>query len=310
MNPTVGKRKFTALCLAGAVVGSWAAGCASARNNLQQPTYNELKREELSSERQEFISDTQGRLATVTNDMDLLRAKLEHESPYVDKQQRSAWSQELFELSQERDRLRGELSRAQTASAAEWEQMRGPIGVATDSLQARVSKIGISLAGSSTRGRNSQNPFPTRTESGLCPIRVDGVEASVEKQDRTLVVVVTTGTSDFVPALQARAHKMSTLDSYPLTDARVADRSEAPFSTGGFDQAPSAPAPLAHGTAAPVPTIPVKITVENVERGAKLVFAPANDKLVELEARLQTDADRLEEGLCRGPNEVSLSQHH
>lgn len=305
MNSKPRKRNQTALYLAGILVGSWAAGCATGRSSAPEPTFRELKQSELASERREFISDTQKRLATITNDMDLLRAKLEHESPYVGKQQSAEWSQELFDLGQERDRLRGELDRAQTASAAEWEQMRGPIGVAADSLQARISKIGIALAGSSNSRKHAQNPFPLRTESGLCPFKVDGMEADVQKKEQTLVVMITTDKADSVSALQAKAQKFGSADTYPLAAPRTAESAEPPMGHGGFEQ-PDATSPQVSGATSTQP-MPVTITVENVEDGAKLVFAPTNGKLDELEARLETDVERLESGACSSPNTMSLS---
>src|SRR5690606_40462139 len=85
--------------------------------------------------------ETGKRLDELSIEIGRLSAKLEHEANFVDEEERATWSQELFELEQERNRLEGELARAKTSDEAEWKEMRGGFGVAVDSLQAGVQKL-------------------------------------------------------------------------------------------------------------------------------------------------------------------------
>jgi hypothetical protein len=96
---------------------------------------------ELERERQEFIVESRERLAALTHDMHDLETKAEHDSPYASADDRAEWSQQLFELKQQRGRVEAELDRATQATAEEWKAMRGPIGRTIDTMEAAAEKL-------------------------------------------------------------------------------------------------------------------------------------------------------------------------
>jgi len=87
----------------------------------------------------------------------------------VSSSDQAGWTQDLFELEQERNQLEAQLQHARNASPKEWEAMRGTVGSAVDSLQAGVTKLGeeISSAVSSSESDASQaSEAPAAPEPG------------------------------------------------------------------------------------------------------------------------------------------------
>jgi Skp family chaperone for outer membrane proteins len=96
---------------------------------------------EIESERQQFIDGARERVANLTREMNDLEDRADKDSPYASADERAEWSQQLFELKQQRARLEAELDRAHTATAEEWKAMRGPLGRTLDTLEAAAQKL-------------------------------------------------------------------------------------------------------------------------------------------------------------------------
>ena len=127
------------------LVGATSLGCASSNEQGRQgvPTmYGNKMDAELQNERQEFITEKQQELREIETEINRLEARIQGEAQYVDAEQRAEWNQELFELKQERQDLQARLSRAQSASPEEWNEMRGFFGKSIDRLEAGVSTLG------------------------------------------------------------------------------------------------------------------------------------------------------------------------
>jgi hypothetical protein len=278
-------------------------GCAAEHRTRPAPSYQNLKQQELSEERKEFIEEARARLVEVNRDIAHLDAKLKHESEFVDASERAEWNQELFELKQQRSELNADLERAKTVTLEQWEQMRGRLGVATDSLQAgvRLLTTRISRALASNEERDSASA-PLAADSGLCPVEVQGAEAEVEQQDQKLVVRMTTNEESAVPELQRRAREMAKADlAYRgsrsiSSEALDDDGHEQGHHRGDAD-------PLQRNAEEQNEPIRVNVGVENIEDGVELVFSPKSDDLDSLKTRLEQDAQFVGKGRCQGSDE-------
>jgi len=284
------------------------AGCASERTAREPASYQELKQDELASERDEYIRDTQERLTEVDRDIQHVKAKLEHESEFVDKEQQASWKQDLFELEQDRAELGARLDRARSASPAEWEEMRGTLGTATDSLQAGVRKLRVEVSEAiGLKGETAPTASESRVaeDSGLCRVEMSGVEADVERAGNRVTVTLTTDEDQNVAELQRRASELAkSTKSYELT------RQEPKQSKQAADSPRAAEPVTAQGDPKVTPDrVDVAVVVEKVEDGAKLTFTPKAGELEALRARLEQDAEHLEEGHCRTA-ELSLKTNN
>jgi len=63
-----------------AVVAPLFLGCASERRSQEPPSYQQIRQQELASERQEFIAETEKRLSEIDKEIQQLEVKLEHEA--------------------------------------------------------------------------------------------------------------------------------------------------------------------------------------------------------------------------------------
>ena len=280
------------------------AGCATQSTSSEPPaSYQELKQEELASERDDYIEDTQRRLKEVDRDIDHVKAKLEHESEFVGEEKRASWKEDLFELQQERAELGARLERARTSSPAEWEEMRGTLGTATDSLQAGVRKLRVEVSEAvkvdnqptAATGEDRAKDRPN-ADSGLCQVDMSGLEADVQRGQNRIVVMLTTDTKSDVAELQRRASDLAsstkTYEVKAASDTPLQDKSDPPPQAAKDE-------PAAHRS------VPVAVAMEKVQDGAKLSFVPSAAALEPLRARLVHDAENLEEGRCQ-PTQVSL----
>ena len=272
------------------------AGCASERAANEPASYQELKQEELASERDEYIRETRERLTEVDRDIEHVKTKLEHESKFVDEGERASWKEDLFELEQERAELGARLERARTASPAEWEEMRGTLGAATDALQAGVQKLRVEVSDALALNDDSA-PAGTQTPAadfGLCRVNMSDVDADVERAGNRVTVTLTTDADENVVELQRRASDLAeTTESYEVSR----------------QDAPREPAETAKKDAGARPNdrLEVAVAVEKVEDGAKLTFTPKapTAELEPLRAQLEQEAESLEAGRCQGA-EVSM----
>lgn len=304
-------RIFTIMTVAGLGLAT-GAGCAGERAANSPASYQELKQQELEQERHEYIGETRQRLDAIEQDIQHLQAKLKHEKQFVDAQQQASWSNELFELKQEQGQLRDRLERAQSATPEEWEQMRGGIGTATDSLQAGVSKLSAEISqafasdeGSAGAAANDMGQAPA-SDSALCRMGVSGARAEVERQDNGVTVTVTTQDSQSVPELQRRADELAkSTDSYGVKPARA--ESEAARTDANPPVDSSAPGKQGSATAKTPETIDVKVSAEKLDDGAKLTFTPKNGQVAPLLEGLERDAEQLGQGRCQPPAAVSMS---
>ena len=278
-----------------------STSCAGERTTNQPPIYQELKQEELASERDDYIDDTQQRLQEVDRDIEHVKAKLEHESNFVDEDQRAEWKQDLFELEQERADLGARLDRARTASPEEWEEMRGTLGTSTDALQAGIRKLRVEVSDAvgldQDTAPSTAQATPTM-DSGLCRVDMPGVEADVESAGSRILVTLTTEEDKDVAELQRKATELAkATKSYEVARAGTPSDSTA---TGASN------APAATGDADPSQQrMDVSVAIEKVEDGAKLTFTPKGKEIEPLRARLEQEAESLEGGRCR-PAEVSM----
>ena len=274
--------KLNSTMFAGACSLIVAWGCASQPKNNPDASYSEIKQAELSQERRDFITDREDKLKSIDNELGLTQAKLQHESKFVKPEQRAEWSQEIFELKQERQRLSSEVARARTANEAEWKEMRGPVGVAVDSLQARLTKLG------NTVGSAFDQPEMAATE-GLCPLRVGNVDAKVAEGSKAVVVDVTVKeTPASVEELRSKALELarSTVEYRPVNSERTNDGQAA-----ASDQK----------------AIPVALATQNIDNGVRVTFTPKTAEVDALEERLTHDAKVLSEGRCAIPDNAQAS---
>ena len=291
---------------------AFCAGCASDRTAREPASYQELKQDELASERDEYIRDTQERLTEVDRDIQHVKAKLEHESEFVGQEKQASWKQDLFELEQDRAELGARLDRARSASPAEWEEMRGTLGTATDSLQAGVRKLRADVSEAMGLDRETA---PTATESrvaddsGLCRVEMSGVEADVERAGNRVTVTLTTDEDKNVAELQRRASELAkSTKSYEV--ARQESKPQANPTATTKDPTATTKDPTAHDDPKVTPErVDVAVAVEKVEDGAKLTFTPKAAELEALRARLEQEAEHLEEGHCRTA-ELSLKTNN
>ena len=281
------------------------AGCASEQTAREPASYQELKQDELASERDEYIRDTQERLTEVDRDIQHVKAKIEHESEFVGKDKQASWKQDLFELEQDRAELGARLERARSASPAEWEEMRGTLGTATDSLQAGARKLRVEVSEAvGLKGESAPTASESRVtdDSGLCRVEMSGVEADVERAGNRVTVTLTTDEDKDVAELQRRASELAkSTKSYEVVRQESKPEPNSPGTTES---------PKAHDD--PKVTserVDVAVAVEKVEDGAKLTFTPKAGELDALRARLEQEAEHLEEGHCRTA-ELSLKTNH
>lgn len=261
------------LFIAGASLVAVASGCSSEKTVREPASYTQYRQSELESERQEFISESRGRLDKLDREIAHLETKLQHESQFVDAEQRAEWSQELFEKKQKQGELRAELYRAQTVNAEEWKEMRGNVGTALDSMEAGVKKTRDEIM-AAIGGEEEEPVARLRADSGLCPLDVEDAEADVEKTNTAIIVVLTTDERDAVAMLQRKAAEFAKQDAY----------SPASGNTGS--------------TGAPG-VVPVQIAAENLNGGVKLSFVPTySGHLDQLHQQLEQDADQLGKDRC------------
>lgn len=309
--------RFTTLVCYGTLLGLCAA-CASERTATEPPSYQELKQDELASERNEYIRDTKQRLSEVDRDMQHVKAKLDHESKFVDEEQRASWKQDLFELQQERSTLEAQLEHAREASPAEWEEMRGTLGTATDSLQASARKLRAEVSDALDLDDQASASAASRpaADSGLCRVEVAGVEADVERAGNRVTVTLTADDEGNVAELQRRASALAqSTQSYEVgrqdpakgSDAKPtsANADKPDVTTTTTDQA-SDPAKDAAAPTAEAARVAVNVVAEKMATGAKLTFVPKTGEVEPLRARLELEAENLEEGRCQA-TQVSLN---
>lgn len=259
---------FASAC---SLIVAW--GCASQPKNNPDASYSEIKEAELSHERRDFISETDKQLKQVDHDLAQTQAKLDHESKYVTDEQRAEWSQDIFELKQERQRLSGELRRAETADDAEWKEMRGPIGVGVDSLQAGVTKVGNTIA------QAFEPKQELGAQEGLCPLRVGKTDVQVQEQAQAVVVDVTVKDPGSVDELRTKAAELArNTTQYGATQSPSMTQGQAPASTK--------------------PAIPVALATQNIDDGVRVTFTPNATQLAALEERLSHDAKIVKEDRC------------
>jgi uncharacterized protein YlxW (UPF0749 family) len=121
---------------------------------------------ETESERQQFIDSARERIANLTREMNDLEERADKDSPYASADDRAEWSQQLFELKQQRARLEAELDRARTATSEEWKAMRGPIGRTLDTLEAAALKLRHDVPAIFAIPAKERPPQPTDAEKG------------------------------------------------------------------------------------------------------------------------------------------------
>jgi hypothetical protein len=295
-------RLTTIVFCSGALLGLCAA-CAGERAANEPASYQDLKQEELASERDDYIRDTRERLTEVDRDIEHVKAKLEHESKFVDEGQRASWKEDLFELQQERAELGAQLDRASTASPAEWEEMRGTVGTATDALQAGVRKLRVEVSDAVAVNEDataSASQAGPKQDAGLCRVNMADVEADVTRAGNRVTVTLTTDEETNVAELQRRASELA-----KATNSYEVSRHDAPMQPDppGTEERP---APNADAKAVkPHGRVDVAVAIEKVEDGAKLTFTPKGAEVEPLRAQLEQEAESLEEGRCQ-PAEVSM----
>lgn len=291
------------------------ASCASERATNEPASYQALKQDELASERDEYIEDTRERLTEVDRDIEHVKAKLEHESEFVDQNQRASWKQDLFELEQERAELGARLDRARSASPEEWEEMRGTLGSSTDALQAGVRKLRVDVAEAVGLDDDEKAPIASTAaaaDSGLCRVDMSGVDADVERAGNRITVTLTTDAEKDVAELQRRASELAKTTTYEIAAKGAATQNQQKSQNtqnAQYDKdepVEATESAAAQGGAMKSPErVNVQVAVEKVEDGAKLTFTPKTTDVESLRARLEQEAEHLEEGHCQG-GQVSM----
>lgn len=248
------------------------AGCGASTPPPGEPrSMSSYRQTELQAEREDFISDTEERLGELDNEIAHLDVKLQHESRFVDEDQRADWRQEVFERKQEQTRLRAELDRARGASPAEWEAMRGTIGSAVDTLEAGVKMLTDRVTGVFA---SSEERAPVAgTDAGLCGLDVPEVETDVSEENGAVILTVTTAEQEGVQQLRGKAQELAQAGTYGATG----EPSGQPSTRG----------------------IAVEVSTENVPDGVKITLRPKDPAhLAKLREAVDRDASYLGGGDC------------
>jgi hypothetical protein len=267
------------LATVGLAVLATASGCSSQpKKTAEPPSMGQYRQNELESERQEFIREAQGRLGELDKEIAHLEVKIKHESPYVSADQRAEWSQELFERKREQAQVRAEIARAREVNAEEWEEMRGDLGSAIDTMEAGMMKLRDEVTTAFESPPQPPEPaadIKLRADAGLCPIDMVDIETKVERQNNTVTVVVQHDDDAEVTEVRRKARELASKRSYtPATSEQAAS------------------------TAAPQP-MAVRIRVQNVDDGVRITFVPNDPKqLDQLQKQVELDAAHLGRGLC------------
>ena len=280
-------------------------GCANRPMSpqVQQPqSYGEYRQQEQNEERDEFIAEKKSTLDELDNDIGRLEVKLNHEAKYVDAEERAEWSQDLFELRQERDRVRSELERARTASDAEWAEMRGTLGGAVDSLEAGFETVrgevmaafdGDDESPSDREGDDDEIAGDAR----LCPVDVDGVDVEVDKMNGVIVVTLTASDAGAAKSLADRARKVAADGRYALEAQKATRTADAASPAAGQSGA----GPVRQPTAGKIDdqTVAVETQVQSVDDGSRIIIKPRDARdLDALFQQIQADKETLGTGRC------------
>lgn len=259
------------------LVFSLGCGGSQTQKASTTPSFSEYQQRELESERKEFIAEGRKRLDKLESDIALLETKIEHESKFVDEQQRAKWSQELFEDRQEKMRLEAELARAKNASAAEWAQMRGTFGRAVDTVEASIAKIGAEIGQALASTPAEPEGQAIQADVGLCPVDVAGAQPEVNKQSDAVVVTITTPVQDEVMRLREGAQKVAAGGQYrsaKMVEERASETMEN--------------------------ALTVTTQVENIDQGVKIVFVPSDEAQLDMLAQqLEGDMQTVGSGRCQ-----------
>lgn len=273
-----------------------AAGCASEQPEAKDPSFETLREREIESERRQFIQERRQEIAEVSKEMDELKGKLSQPSDAVGEPKRAEWSNSLFELEQERDRLSAELERAEGASEEEWKQMRGDLPMAVDSLQAGVTKLGNDVSNLFTTDERKVS-----ADSGLCAVAVSGVDTEIESDGEGVLVQITTSEKQAVGDLQQRAVDLSQLKNYrpaTLETPATADQSGSAEDTPAAASRGGTPPP--EDVSKPAEPIPLReVAVQNIDDGVRITFVVPAEQREKFREQISKDADRLTDGECR-----------
>lgn len=271
------------------VAAALAFGCGSQQANTppeapSDDSFAGARQDELESERKEFIQDRRQQLDELDTEISRLEARLEHEGKFANAEEKAEWSQKLFEVRQDHQSARAELDRASQASPEEWEEMRGGLNTAFDTLQAGVSEVGSDIADlfrSSPSGTTS-----AEAEVDLCEMQVEGADATiVEAQDR-LVVQMTTTSRDAVDELRQRAEKLSQ-EAQESADSPQASEAEREATTEEGS-----------GTKERAASLIASVTVENIEDGVRVIFTPAEGQQSALREQLEDEVEQIRNERC------------
>lgn len=264
--------RFTTAWAGGiALVAALAAGCGSnneTNSDRQTNSYTQLRQQEAASERQDFIRDREKQLDELDNQIARMDARLEHEAQYVDARQRAEWSQQLFELREEQHRARAELERAQTATPEEWHEMRGTLGNAVDSIDARVKKLGGEMSG--LFSSDDSKASAQEAEVNLCDLKVAGANAELIDQGQRLVVRLTSDDETTVQDLQESAEQLQ--EKHRSGEAARSDEQSS--------------------------NLVENVSVEDEQDGVRMIFTPSEGHRSALRAQLTREVQQIENQSC------------
>jgi hypothetical protein len=174
-------------------------------------------------------------------------------------------------------------------------------GCASDKAEQR-QEYGSSMQTAPSAGSTVEVPYAESTPTppaampstaateGLCSLRLEQranaeIDAEVDKQSQSVIVELTTEDQAAVQTLRGQAMELANTRSYRL---------------GGEGQAEALDETETQ-SAAPL-EVPVNVTAQNIEDGARLTFVPTNVSDVEpLQAQLERDAEQMEKGDCAVP---------
>jgi len=191
--------------------------------------------------------------------------------------------------------------------------MRGPIGTATDSLQASVKKLRVEVSealrlNDEDTATESSRPL---AHSELCRVEVSGVEADVARAGQRVTVTLTADGEGNINKLQRRAAELArSTDSYrvaPQDPAKASDakptsaNADKPASEKTTDQAVDKDGPTGNP-----PRVAVNVVAEKMATGAKLTFVSKDGATERLRERLVLEAQNLEDGRCK-ETQVSMN---
>lgn len=249
--------RLGALALTLALTG----GCGSSQvTPSHEPDPASARTDQLDQEREALVQSTAARIGEIAAEINDLEIVLAMASAFPDGEQRIRWSEQLFELHQEKERVRMELDQA-TRTNVSPRELRDAVVVSLEGLQTALHRLRaqVELASSA----------PQTAQKMMCGAGAGALEVDTAREPRAVVMRITTRDPASVEALRLRAKQLSAQPHYAV------------------------------GLGGPLDKVAVQMRAFDIVGGSEIVVSPLNAKeLDHLAIEVKRDAEALEGGGC------------